>query len=140
MHLSYHIDRESRVVVVTCGNTSFEHWRSTMISIFADPRYQPGFALLVDARSATLTPSTEDVRGVVDFIASHRAMVGEAKWAVVVERIAGYGMARMAEALAQIAGVDLRAFKSFEEGLGWLTALPVHADEQHVAQVRRAPQ
>jgi hypothetical protein len=119
MSLSYDIDVTSRVVVITCGNTSLERWRDMMMRIFADPRYQPGFSVIVDCRTATLTPSTEDVRGVVSFISSHRAMLGRAQWAVVVERPSGYGMARMAEAIAQISDINLRAFQKPDEALAW---------------------
>jgi hypothetical protein len=134
MSPTFDIDRESRVVLLTCGNTSLKQWRSTTMAIFADPRYQPGFAVLIDCRSATLTPSADDVRSVIDFIVSHRAMVGEAKWAVVVERIAGFGMARMAEALAQIAGINLRAFLTLEGGLGWVITGAVPAEARLEAQ------
>src|SRR5262245_59173982 len=109
MPLSYEIDVASRCVVITCGNTSLERWRDLMIRIFADRRYQPGFSVLVDCRTATLTPSTTDVEGVVGFISGHSTMLGRARWAVVVEREAGYGMARMAEAIAHVSSIDLKA-------------------------------
>src|SRR6185369_14983601 len=102
MPLTYEIDVASRLVILTCGNTTLERWRGVMLEVFADPRFQPGFSVLVDCRTATLTPATRDVQGVIAFIASHHVMLGRARWAVVVERDAGYGMARMAEAIAHV--------------------------------------
>jgi hypothetical protein len=122
MPLSYDIDVAARLVVLTCGNTTLDRWRETMLAIFADSRYQPDFAKLFDCRTATLAPATEDVRGVVDFISSHTAMLGRSRWAVVVERSAGYGMARMAEALAHISNVELRAYQTPGEALTWLSS------------------
>ena len=129
MPLSYDIDLGSRVVVITCGNTSLERWRELMLAIFADPRYQPGFSVLVDCRTATLTPSSDDVRGVVSFISSHRTMLGQARWAVVVEHSPGYGMARMAEAIALISDVNLRAFHTPNEALVWFASALVSDGE-----------
>jgi hypothetical protein len=122
MPLSYDVDVASRLVTLTCGNTTLERWSRLMFDVFADPRYQPDFAILVDCRTATLTPSSDDVRGVVEFIASHRAMLGTSRWAVVVEKAAGFGMARMAETIANIANVDLRAFQSLDEAAAWLAS------------------
>jgi hypothetical protein len=120
MPISFEIDLASRCVVITCGNTTLERWRECMLAIFADRRYQPGFAVLVDCRTATLTPSSEDVRGVIDFISSHRVMLGQARWAVVVEREAGFGMARIAEGIAAVSNLDLRAFRTPDEARVWL--------------------
>jgi hypothetical protein len=122
MPLSYDVDVASRLVTLTCGNTTLERWSRLMFDVFADPRYQPGFAILVDCRTATRTPSSDDVRGVVEFITSHRAMLGTSRWAVVVEKAAGFGMARMAETIANMASVDLRAFQSLDEAAAWLSS------------------
>ena len=127
--LSYDIDGTSRVVLITCGNTTLERWRELMLRIFTDPRYQPGFSVLVDCRTATLTPSTEEVRGVVSFISSHRTMLGQARWAVVVENPSGYGMARMAEAIALISDVNLRAFHTPDEALAWFASMSVPVED-----------
>ena len=121
MSLSYDVDVASRLVTLTCGNTTLERWSRLMFDVFADPRYPPGFAVVVDCRTATLAPSADDVRGVIDFISSHRAMLGTSRWAVVVERTAGFGMAQMAETIAQVANVDLRAFQTIDVALVWIS-------------------
>ena len=123
MPLSYDVDATSRVVVVTCGNTSLERWRALLMAIVGDPRFEPDFAVLIDCRTATLTPTIEDVRGVVDFISLHRSVLGQARWGVVVDRPSGYGMARMAEAFALISDIDLRAFYTPDEALAWFTSV-----------------
>ena len=128
MPLSYEIDVDARLVVLTVGNTSLERWRKTMFDVFADPRYQPGFSTLVDCRTATLVPSTGDVHGVVEFLRDHRVMLGRARWAVVVDRQGGYGMARMASTIAEFEGIELAAFQSVDEALGWLSSGPVEGD------------
>lgn len=124
MPLSYEIDAEARLVVLACGNTSLERWRDVMMAVFADARYQPGFSVFVDCRSATLAPSTNEVQGVIGFIRSHRAMLGQGRWAVIVEQPAGYGMARMAEAIAGVSSIELRAFRTPDEAHAWLARVP----------------
>jgi hypothetical protein len=120
MALSYDIDVASRLVVLTCGDVTLERWRRTMGQVVADPRFRIGFGVLVDCRTATLAPETQDVVGVVDFLANRRARLGLSRWAVVVEEPAGYGMARMTAAIAESAGLELRAFRTMDEALEWL--------------------
>jgi hypothetical protein len=133
MSLTYDIDVESRIVVLICGDTSLERWRRTMVEVFADPRFQPGFAVLVDCRTATLAPLTSDVFGVVDFLSSRRTELAQTRWAVVVEEPAGFGMARMTAAVAESAGIDLHAFQRVDEALAWL----VGGASRHVGAVAR---
>ena len=124
MPISFDIDVTARIVVLTCGNTTLDRWRETMLTIFADSRYQPDFGKLVDCRTATLAPSTDDVRGVISFMSNHSTLLGRSRWAVVVEHTSGYGMARMAEALANLSQIDLVAFQTLDEALAWLSGTP----------------
>jgi hypothetical protein len=119
MPVAYEIDSESKIVVLTCGNVSFECWRRTMREVFADPRYAPGFELLIDCRTATLAPSATQVRYIVEFLSTNRAALGDAHIAVVTSDPAGYGMARMASLLAESAGIGLAAFKHPDEATAW---------------------
>lgn len=135
MALSYDIHVESRLVVLTCGDVTLERWRRTMVQVLADARFERGFGVLVDCRTATLAPVTQDVVGVVDFLANRRSRLGLSRWAVVVEEPAGYGMARMAAAIAESAGLELRAFRSTGEALGWLGG-PVTSDVVAAVGVR----
>jgi hypothetical protein len=120
MSLSYSIDVERRAVVLTCGNASFERWRQTMREIFADPTYHAGFPILIDCRSATLTPSAAQVRHVIEFLAAHADALGDSCIAVVVAEQAAFGMARMAAILAETAGLNIAAFKEVDAANQWL--------------------
>ena len=120
MALFYEVDVESRLVVLTCGDVSLERWRRTMIQVIADARFRRGFGILVDCRTATRAPVTQEVFGVVDFLSTRRDDLGQSRWAVVVEEPAGYGMARMTAAIAESAGLELRAFRTVGEAREWL--------------------
>jgi hypothetical protein len=101
---------------------SLNQWRRAMREVVADPRFAPEFSFLLDCRPATLAPSIANVRGVVDFLTRNAALVGRGRWAVVVERPAGFGMARMAATLADAEGLRLAAFQNVEEARRWLMA------------------
>jgi hypothetical protein len=122
MPLAYDIDTTSRIVLLTCGNTSLDAWRRCMREVLADPQFRSGSGFLVDCRTATLAPEIADVRGVVDFLSAHSPALGRSRWAVVVEQPAGYGMARMASIRADAAGLELQAFENIEEARAWLLA------------------
>ena len=122
MPLTFDIDTASRVVELTCGNTSIERWRAVMAAVMADPRFEPGYSYLVDCRTATRAPSAQDVDAVVAFIGRHAAALGCGRWAVVVAADAGYGMARMASIRGDAAGIQLVAFRDVEAARRWVTA------------------
>jgi hypothetical protein len=120
MPVTFEIHEEARLVTLACGNTSLNQWRRVMREVLAHPRFAPGYSFLVDCRTATLVPSTDDVHGVVTFIARQASQLGRGRWAVVAEQPAGYGMARMASALGDAAGVSLKAFRDIEAARAWL--------------------
>jgi hypothetical protein len=107
--------RSVRVVYQT--QPSFEQWKTTMMAMLGDPRFQPGFGILLD-RSRLLKPATSDYMSrLVDFI-EQRAPEIDARWAIVTSDLASFGMGRKAEISASRA--NIRTFKDRASAELWL--------------------
>ncbi len=84
------------------------------------PEYAVARRWLVDNRSSAELPDRTDVRRLVGF-ASRRAEETEGlAIAVVADRDAAYGMARMLEGFASGGPFVARAFRDMESALDWL--------------------
>ena len=90
-----------------------------MDAVLADAAHQPGFSFLVDRR-ASPAPSVELARAIADYLRRHSRELGDARTAIVVQDHAGYGMARMQEALNATANFESRAFTDIDAAVDWL--------------------
>lgn len=104
------------------GETSFLEWKIVMDGVLANPEYVSGMCVLSDRTSAASTPSSQDVRELVRYIALHAENFSGCGVAIVSSTAAEFGMSRMAEILAERTGVDVRAFKLEEEAVLWLAS------------------
>jgi hypothetical protein len=106
-----------RVRVVYQTQPSFEQWKTTIVEVVDDPRFQPGFGILLD-RSRILKPATpEYMRRLVEFI-DQLALKTDARWAIVASDLASFGMGRNAEMSASKANV--RTFTDRNSAEYWL--------------------
>lgn len=122
MNIRISIDKEARLVWIQYpneGDLSFNEWAAMMRSIFSGPDYVPGFSFIFDRSLATAAPDRSFVEKVVTYIKENREKCGNARFAIVVTGIPSYGMARMAQGLAN--EIDaLQVFKNIDDAKRWL--------------------
>ena len=122
MGISYSIDEAARIVrVVHSGDSPIEEYEAVLTAIFCSPLFQPGFAFLIDRRRFE-SPPAAFVRRLIEFLNQNRRSLAGARWAVVVESPAGYGMGRMGQMLAEGTGdaVTVCVFRDVGEAESWL--------------------
>jgi hypothetical protein len=127
MHIVATVDARLRMVRVQYidGAPTFDEWARTMLGILRDPAYEPGFGFLVDRRAAP-APNAAFVQATVEFRRAHLEEMGSARWAVVVNDPANYGMARMGQALGdpEWSKIEQAVFTDVADAEAWL----VHGD------------
>ena len=84
MPLTYHIDTDSRVLLV-CGEgviTQPERIQ-TMLAWIKDPAFKPGLDTFCDFSAAESTPKLSELREVVATIGAHTQAIGPTKVAIL---------------------------------------------------------
>jgi hypothetical protein len=120
--LTFEIDPQLGLVLIARShNPTFEEWRIFMEGLLADPRFQPGFAIVDDRRDDRVVPSRTEVEISAAWIRMNAARLGHMRWAVVLDptALASFGMVRVGEFLTDRSGVSLRAFTSIETARAW---------------------
>ena len=121
MPITYTIDPAQRLVLVTIREPyTLDDIRTIIPTMLADPRYVPGFSGLIDRRGVEDVPTTPHVQQAVRLLSAHAAAFGPCRWAVVVDRIATYGMGRMTATLLQPSGLTLEICTTLEQAYRWL--------------------
>jgi hypothetical protein len=111
----------SLVTFLYTSNPTFAEWRSAMEAVFADPAYRPGFHFLGDRRSVPAPPSREYFEQALEFTLAHADQVRGSRWATVVATPAGYGMARVAQAISEDSSpIEFGIFTDLGAALSWL--------------------
>jgi hypothetical protein len=118
---SYEIDSDRRLVIVRPESPpSTGDWEDMLDRVAADPRFQQGFNLLSDRQHLHSEPDAIYVHTTIDAVAA-RAVFRSTRFAVLTSHLATYGMARMAEALAENRGIEWRVFMDRAEAMRWLS-------------------
>ena len=109
------------VRVVHSSDSPIEEYEAVLAAIFRSPLFQPGFGFLIDRRRFE-SPPAAFVRRLIEFLNQNRRSLAGARWAVVVESPAGYGMGRMGQMLAEGSGdaVTVCVFRDIGEAESWL--------------------
>ena len=119
-NLNCRIDADAKIVhLIFDAKVLYEEWVATMLEIFAQPDYRPGFGFLIDRRHS-IPPSTEDVHRMANFIDKHREQCNRGRFAFLTANIADYGMVRMAQGLSSDHPTELKIFQDIDLALGWL--------------------
>ena len=121
MAFSYAIDPKRHLVVVRPESPpTIEDWKELLDRVAHDPLFKPGFRLLSDRRHLQVEPDAAYVRASIDALEMRRPAFGQSRFAILTLHVATYGMARMAEALAENRGIEWRAFMNELEAMEWL--------------------
>lgn len=119
---SYDIDPTRRLVTARPDSpTNIADWEGLLDRVAADPRFQPGFSLLSDRRHLNIEPDAAYVRASIEAVAERRDAFGGSRFAILTSHLATYGMARMAEALAENRGIEWQVFMNERDALEWLS-------------------
>lgn len=122
MAVHYDVQPERQLVILTAdGTPDLGELEGTLGAVAGDPWYQPGFGVLLDARARVSSPSATYVESLVAFIVGHPHLC-RSRWAFLTMNPAVYGMARMAEIVAEQRRLELRAFlpSEYDDAIQWL--------------------
>ena len=118
MTLGYVIDTDRRLVVISGGYADPAAWISLATRLLHDPRLQPGFTFLRDLRGAASPPEPALVVAMFDVVRRFWPTISPGKAAIVTDTDASAVM--VAQALADIHGLPIAVFTSFDQALEWL--------------------
>lgn len=121
MAFTYVIDPEHQLVTLRPeSHPTTADWESVLDRVAADPLFQPGFDVISDRWHLHVEPDAAYVRATIEAVAARSAAFGRSRFAVLTSHLATYGMARMAEALAENRGIVWRVFMDRSQAMNWL--------------------
>jgi len=89
-----------------------------MDNIFADPRFQPTFGILIDRRGVSFPPPHDYIVQMARYIDAKAERFSSLRWAIVTGSMSSYGLGLIAEKM--VCNKVLRTFLIFNEAIGWL--------------------
>jgi hypothetical protein len=117
------VDAEQHLATFTArGSVSTALIIEALERFWNDPHYRPTMHRLWDCRDATVTWSNADVQALVELFQRYAAAHTTGRAAFVMGSPAAYGIVRMMQIYAEIAGLppNLEVFSSLDEALAWL--------------------
>ena len=119
--ISFSIDTTAGIVTLEyTGDPSFNEWASTMDVVLHDAAFRPGYGLLLDRSQLTTAPEPHYIQRVVEYVQVHESQLGGSRVATLVNSLAAYGMARMAEILLDDTTETVRVFYDRVKALEWI--------------------
>ena len=122
MPLTFRIDQQARIVVITGDYADAEGWQTLLRAVASDPAYRRGFNFLRDLRKAEHPVSAEAVIGIVEVVQKFWHVLGVSRAAMVTRPSTVDYPALVAQALAADEQIELRAFTSYDDAVAWLKA------------------
>jgi hypothetical protein len=113
--------RDSVILVTAVGDWSGAGTASAVTEAMADPRFEPGTALVLDIRLSKTNPSADQVRARAEWVAALRASGLASRCAIVVgPKAHQFGLARMAQAHLESREMEVRIFRDLDKALTWV--------------------
>ena len=124
MPITYAVQSQDRIVVVTLsGDLAVSDYSTTLQTALADPRYEPGSAIILDARAIEPLPSVDDLRGLVA-VARELSARSVHPFAIVVANDLQYLAGRLFATLASATiNLETRVFRTMDVALAWLRSV-----------------
>jgi hypothetical protein len=114
--------RGSVLVVKLVGDYGFNEPVQAVSEAMADPQFQAGTPLLIDARLSKTSRSSEEFRERAQWMASLQPKGLSSRCAMVISgQPHQLGMARMAAAHLDLRGMELEIFTDLDKALQWLS-------------------
>jgi hypothetical protein len=119
----------SLIISVWDGVVTAEAWRHNLERVLADPAFPSTRVHLVDLRSADIegTITEQDIKDVVEFLASHAAEIAGRKAAILVGE--EFPKSSIFERLIQPYGLTAAAFTFLDTACTWLGVDPGEAQQ-----------
>ena len=118
MVLGYVIDTERRLVVISGDYSDASAWLRLATQLLHDPHLQPGFNFLRDLRGASDAPHPAAVVMMFDVVRRFWPAISPKKAAIVTSTDDTASL--IAHALAEIHGLPIEVFTSFDRAVEWL--------------------
>ena len=119
MPLAYDIDPTSHIVTITGDYAAAAEWQDLLAKVGSDPDYKRGFNFVRDLRSSAHPVDAQTVTGILAVVKQAWDLLGVHRAAIVTRR--GIDLpASVAHALAELDGIPLRAFSSYDDAVKWL--------------------
>ena len=120
------IDVSRGLVVLTPSGDLTLSRAETLISLMTGhPDFAPGMPSVWDLREADLSPlDSEDLRQIAAFSSALRGERGNARVAAVSSEDLSFGITRMYEVVGEVAHLQFKAFRDFDEAVAWVLDVP----------------
>lgn len=121
MPITSSIDERRRLVVAKVeGDFTLAEVLEAISKAVSDPRFQPGFSVLSDHRKVGTPLTPVQAQAMVAHLGTLADSLAGARWAVVTENPASFGMLRMVSVLAQRVPMEVEVFPSLDQAHHWL--------------------
>jgi hypothetical protein len=121
MQINYTIDEGRGLVTFRLrGVADIAETRRALEELRADPRFRPGMDVVTDRRELEEAPTSRYTEELLSLVQAHWPPSLIRRWAILTRPGAGFGMARMAELRAALAGTEVGSFLDESEALEWL--------------------
>jgi hypothetical protein len=119
MPLTYSIDPTDRLVRLHYdGSPTYREAVVLILAILSDPDFRAGYDLLADRRGVP-APTAAYVRNLLAFAKRHH-LLGESRFALVVDSQASFGMARMGQIIGEGEPTPIMIFDDLAAAEDWL--------------------
>ena len=108
--------------VVGQGKATVDDFKQITHELISHPLFVFGINFLHDYRDIYVGHLTVDeVKSIADMVSSNRKVLGNGRWAILVNNDLNFGMGRMWEILvSDDVELEIRVFKDESETLGWI--------------------
>lgn len=120
MPVSYRF--ESNIIVIEMiGEYSVDDLRATILNSFDDPNCPKNPTLMIDLSKSTsiYQRSSASINAMANFIASHGKKFSN-RIALIAPDALTYGLMRMSSAPADLHGIEVEIFRTYEKAREWL--------------------
>ena len=119
MALSYTIDTDRNLIVITGEYADAREWERLLTLVLADPQRRPGCCVLRDQRGGTTPVDAATVVLIMDVVRRFWSRLEVRRAAIVMARELD-PPALVAHAIADADNIPIQAFTSYEAALDWL--------------------
>lgn len=121
MRYEFAFDGESCDVIVSAsGPASKEGFEALFDDLAADPRFEPGMAVLLDFSDLDVSSITAGVVREIAVIPGANDRLAESAYAVVAPSLVVYGLARLGETVIKPTSLETRVCRTFADAYAWL--------------------
>ena len=119
MAVEVQVDNDGVFTLVAEGELTTEEAKKAALAVYSDSRFSEPTKVIWDLRETRVGWKATEVKGFSEFILGNRGSP-RGKVAVVASSNMEFGLARMFEALADAAPIEVMVFREFDEAQNWM--------------------